>query len=270
MIVKLLKNIPIWLVAMTVLMISFLPVMAQDMNTSPASITVMTDKSSYDDGEKLTISGTVKDQLNVPISIVIKDPNQKIVLIGQVSPEVDNTYSTEVTAGGSLWAIVGQYEIDVTYGSKDRVAKTDFQFTGSQPYPITIEGSSYNSPYKITNGQLLAITPNTASKSLLVTISPSGSGILVITLPRVLIDSKTGNQDTQFAIQEDGTLVSAQENKTDSSRTLSIAFSSTTKQIVITGTQIVPEFGPVSFIILSIAMAFVLFYVKIRHFRLVR
>ena len=105
-----------------------MPVFGQTTNPS-SSITVMTDKSSYSDGDQMTISGTVNTQLNVPISIIVKDPSQNPVEIGQVSATPNNTYSTQLTAGGRLWAATGTYEIDVTYGSAANTAKTTFEFT---------------------------------------------------------------------------------------------------------------------------------------------
>lgn len=105
---------------------STVPVFAQ---TSSSSVTVTADKSSYSDGDQMTISGTVNTQLNVPLSFIIKDPSQNPVEIGQVSVNPDNTYSTQVTTGGRLWSATGTYEIDVTYGSAANTAKTTFEFT---------------------------------------------------------------------------------------------------------------------------------------------
>ena len=100
--------------------------------TSLNSITVTTDKTSYSDGNTILISGKVSEQLNVPISIIIKDTSQHVVFIGQVNPNPDNTYSTQAVAGGSLWTSAGTYEIDVTYASSDRTAKAIFDFTPSE------------------------------------------------------------------------------------------------------------------------------------------
>lgn len=99
--------------------------------TNSGSITVTTDKTSYADGDTMTISGTVADQLDVPISIVIRDSSQNPVYIAQTNPNSDNTYSAQAVAGGSLWKNAGQYEIDVTYGGQDRTAKATFEFTGN-------------------------------------------------------------------------------------------------------------------------------------------
>jgi len=252
-----------YLSLIAILFISFLTATSQVYGQS-STVMVSIDKSSYSDGDKMIISGSVPKQLNVPISIVIKDPNQNIVLIGQTNILPDNTFSTQVTAGGSLWTVAGQYEIFVTYGSKDQSAQKSFQYTGYHPIAIKIQGVSYNATYTITNGSIVDITPNTISKSLIIQINPSGNGILLITLPRTLIDSKTGNQDAEFGAKVDGVVTIVLENKTDVSRTLSISFLSNSKQIEIIGTQIVPEFGNLVFVILSITMLFILFYSKNR------
>ncbi len=124
-------NSKISLVAIAFLTISFMAATAQ------APITVSTDKTSYADGDTMIISGTVVDQLNIPISVIIRDNNQTPVYIAQVSPTADNTYSTQVIAGGNLWKSTGTYEIDVTYGGSDKTAKTTFSFTPSQSQPVS-------------------------------------------------------------------------------------------------------------------------------------
>lgn len=242
--------------------LGIIPAFAQT-NTA-ASITVTTDKTVYSDGDQMTISGTVSTQLNVPISIIVKDPSGNIVLLGQVSPNQDDTYSTIVTAGGNLWTDIGSYEVDVTYGSKDNTAKTTFEFTGFMPtIPIVIQGQTYNATYKITNGKVLTIMPDPSTKSLTMRIQPSGSGTVSITIPRSLMDSKNNNQDSPFIVQDDGVSTTFNETRTDAnSRTLVIPFGSSNAQITIIGTQIVPEFGPVVIMVLTIAMLSIIFYFR--------
>ena len=115
----------VYIAVITFLTVSFLAASAQ------TPITVTTDKPSYSDGNTIIISGTVTDQLNIPISIVIRDSSQHIVYIAQTNPNSDNTYSTQAVAGGSLWKTTGTYEIDVTYGGADKTSKTTFEFTPS-------------------------------------------------------------------------------------------------------------------------------------------
>ena len=245
--------------------LSATPALAQ-VNSISTPITVATDKSTYSNGDQMIISGTVTAQLNVPISIVIRDPSQNIVLIGQVSPGSNNTYSTTVTAGGSLWATPGTYEVSVIYGSKVNTAKTTFLFTGfTSIMPITIQGQIYNATYQITNGKVLDIIPNTDTKSLTIRIQPSGNGTIEITLPRSLIDSKNNGQDSQFVVQNDGVSTTFNETRTDPySRTLTIPFGSNNTQITIIGTQIVPEFGTIAMLVLTIAMMSTILYFRTR------
>lgn len=97
----------------------------------PSSITVVTDKPAYSNDDQIVISGKVGSQLNVPISIIIKDPAQNPVEIGQVAVNADNTYSTQMVAGGKLWAAVGTYEVDVAYASAANTAKATFTYAGT-------------------------------------------------------------------------------------------------------------------------------------------
>src|SRR5690348_18295789 len=82
-------NSKIFIVAITLLTVSFLTASAQ------TAITVSTDKTSYADGDTITISGKVADQLHVPISIIIKDTAHNIAYLAQTSPGTDGTYSTQ-------------------------------------------------------------------------------------------------------------------------------------------------------------------------------
>ena len=130
----------IYLVAITLLMVSFFSAAAQTSDP----ITVTTDKPTYSDGNTIIVSGTVAEQLNIPISIIIKDSSNNIVYVAQTSPTSGNTYSTQVVAGGDLWKMTGTYEIDVTYGGQDKTSKTTFTFTPTAPTAPTQVPASPN------------------------------------------------------------------------------------------------------------------------------
>lgn len=121
---------------MSLVVIAFLTVSCMAA-TAQTPITVTTDKALYSDGDTMIISGTVSNQLNIPISIIIRDGNQTPVYIAQTNPKADNTYSTQAIAGGDLWKTAGKYEIDVTYGGSDKTAKTTFSFTPGQSQPAS-------------------------------------------------------------------------------------------------------------------------------------
>jgi predicted secreted protein with PEFG-CTERM motif len=241
------------------------PYLASTINpttTTSVPITVTTDKTSYNNGDKLTISGTTRDFISgTPVAVIVRNPIGNVVLIAQVNLGSDRTYTTTVTVGGSsLWQAAGTYEVDVQFGSKDRSAKTTFQFTGSKGGPsagntIKVEGTDFSVSYSITNGKVLGIKADTQSKSLIVSIQTTGDGTLTITLPRALIDAKINAQtDDQFFVLTDGQEATFTETKTTTDRTLTIPFTDGTGQIEIIGTFIVPEFGPIAALILAIAI----------------
>jgi predicted secreted protein with PEFG-CTERM motif len=225
-------------------------------------ITITTDKSSYNDGDKIMISGSTKDYLgDTPLTLILRNPDGNIVTISQISVGADKAFSITLTAGGALWQAAGAYSIYAQYGGPDRTATTTFQFSGSQVSSpgntIPVDGTNMTVTYSITNGKVLDIKADTNSKSLIVSIQSNGDGTLTITLPRALIDAKkTDGTDDQFFVLNDG-----QENdqfqetsNTVTARTLQIPFLDGTSQIEIIGTVIIPEFGPIAAMVLAIAV----------------
>ena len=86
------------------------PTILQSVTTNPSpanpsqslEVSVTTDKISYNDGDKITISGSTQDYVaDTPITIRIISPIGNIVKVDQVDLRGDNTYSTSITATGS-------------------------------------------------------------------------------------------------------------------------------------------------------------------------
>lgn len=232
------------------------------MGGSSPAVTVSTDKSSYNDGDKITISGSTRDYLgDTPLTLILRNPVGNVVSVNQVPVSSDKTFSFSLTAGGALWQAAGTYSVYVQFGGQDRSATTGFQFSGSHVTglgnTILVDGTNSSVTYSITNGKVLDVKADTASKSLIVSIQTTGDGVLTITMPRSLIDAKkTDGSDDQYFVLNDG-----QENDqfqetttTASDRTLQIPFSDGTSQVEIIGTFVVPEFGAVAAMVLVIAI----------------
>jgi len=226
-------------------------------------ITVTTDKASYNDGDKVTISGSTQDYISgTPITVRIISPIGNLVKVDQVDLGSDRTFSTSITATGVLWQEAGAYTVKVQFGSAARTAQTTFQFSGSSGNgqggnTIKVDGTDLSVKYSITNGKVLGIKADIQSKSLIVSIQTTGDGVLTITLPRALINAtlpSTG-QDDKYYVLVDGQEADFQETSTTTTdRTLSIPFTDGTEEIEIIGTQIVPEFGPIAALVLAIAI----------------
>ena len=236
------------------------PTSATSGNTG--AITVTTDKTSYNDGDKVMISGSTQDYISdTPITVRIISPIGNIVKVDQVDLGSDRTFSTSITATGALWQEAGAYTVKVQYGSPDRTAETTFQFAGSAGGPgtgntIKVDGTDLSVKYSITNGKVLGIKADIQSKSLIVSIQTTGDGVLTVTLPRALINATlpTGQDDKYYVLVDNQEADFQETSTTTTDRTLSIPFTDGTEEIEIIGTQIIPEFGPIAALVLAIAI----------------
>jgi len=243
------------LTALLVLSIGVSPAFAQ----IEEAIVVTTDKSSYSEGERIRVSGEVKDLLGQAVSVMVISPNGNIVSIAQVQVGADKKFSVELVAGGTM-KFAGTYTIKVTYGGPNRTAETTFEFgatgvTGTTPTfgrSLTVEG--FGVGYQITGGSIISITTDIDQSSLIIEIEAVDDGELTITLPRELIDAKIGDADDDFFVLVDAEEVDFDETKTDSDRTLTIGFSAGTEEIEIIGTFVIPEFGTIAALILAVAI----------------
>lgn len=105
---------------------------------------------------------------------------------------------------------------------------------------ITVSGTDIKILYKILGGTILSISTDVNSHSLIITASASQDGLLVISLPRNLIDAKLGpNSDDRFFILTDGFETNFEESKTSTDRILTIPFGAGTQEIEIIGTWII-------------------------------
>ena len=107
-------------------------------------VTVATDSSSYEEGEMISVSGSVSDYdesdpfKNFDVTIKLIAPNGNIVSISQIPLNTDGSYSTFIPAQGPLWKFYGDYTISVSHGS-DRNASATFTFVLSESEEEVIE-----------------------------------------------------------------------------------------------------------------------------------
>ncbi|MDQ6667969.1 MAG: hypothetical protein M3Y53_07050 [Thermoproteota archaeon] len=120
---------------------------------------------------------------------------------------------------------------------------------------VNLGNKAYPIKYQITGGKLAGISAEKDNTTLLVNVSSTSNGKLIIELPRDAIDSKKqGNVDDNFAVFEDGQYAVVDEISTNTqSRTLMVGFDNGTSVIEITGTHIVPEFATVAVAVFAIA-----------------
>jgi plastocyanin len=127
-------------------------------------------------------------------------------------------------------------------------------------YNLGIGNKQYKIPYQIIGGKLDTINAQGNNATLVFNISTTSDGKLTLDLPRKIIDSKKqGGIDEGYAVFVDGQNVNYDQIKNNTeSRTLSIDLPKGASRIDIAGTHIVPEFDPLSFLILAIAAGIII------------
>ncbi len=96
--------------------------------------------------------------------------------------------------------------------------------------------------YTIRGGTILGFEIDPETSSLIITLDARARGELIITLPRNLIDAKTGHEDSSFDIFVSGLkLNSVDETITSFDRTVTIPFKRANSELIITGTQILRQ-----------------------------
>jgi len=107
-------------------------------------VTVVTDTSTYEEGDMINISGSVSDYnesdpfKNFDVTLRLLAPNNNIISISQIPLDSDGSYSTFIPAQGPLWKFDGDYTISVSHGS-DRNASTTFIFVLSEAEEVIEE-----------------------------------------------------------------------------------------------------------------------------------
>ena len=223
-----------------------------------ASITVETDSDVYDHSSIITITGTVApvDQNEVPVTIMIINPQGSIASIAQISVNSDGSFSTTVSTAASLMKNDGIYEIRVGYGNADTTtsveltnAKTSEVITGTVVTKAVTGESSYigQIEYDITCNTTPNFFINEDEDSLVIYVDPTDDGILTITLHEELM--KPLDNGGYFVLVDNESVEFEQ-----SGNVLTIPCMAGIEKIEIYGSWVVPEFGVIAAMILAVAI----------------
>ena len=209
------------------------------------SIILNIDKTSYLDGETISISGEIKNMIATDqISLIIQSPIGNLVALDQMTVGSDKQFSTEIKLGGKLMKQEGTYIIKVQYGEES--ITTSFEFGGVSSSneleiiidssitattvtatTVTVQDSTDLISYEITNGKIINIMTRYGCKvSLLIDIEAWDDGSITLTIPRSVLDAKINDgDDDEFFVLVDGEEVDFEEITTSTDRTLTIEFS---------------------------------------------
>ena len=268
-----------WLLAFSALFL--IPLLSVDgFSEENDNLFISTDKSTYAAGETITVTGHVALSSQSPVILQIFSPNGNLVQIAQVSLDSEDNFIEEIkTSIGGKWKETGTYiikashyygnaEMQIEYGGlmsaqlntdasveseDDSTSGLELAFSGLGEFSgdvNVIELDGYNIFYKINNGKVLKIIPDTESMSLIIQLETFNDGDLLISLPKQVIDTV----EVDFFVLADGEeTVYYSEQGTDT-WVLMIPFYNGTEEIEIIGTFVIPEFGTIAAIILAVAI----------------
>ena len=258
------------LLIMSVVIISVSPAFGQE-SLSGQNIILNTDKTAYNDGDVITLTGSVEKVvagLDMSIQIFSEiDGNTNLVEIAQVDVTEDGQFTKIFVARGSQWQHEGTVIIKATYGQEsNELSVKFFKQSGtnfSSSYEVDIpQGGTFDINYTMKGGIIKSIDVNKNDLSLDIRIDTDSNGSLNIEIPRDGIDSVDENGlDGDFIIlvysHGDDYPVQTDYNeleKTDQFRSLYLPIKDGDSKIQIIGTHVVPEFGTIAAIILAVAI----------------
>jgi len=258
------------LLIMSFVIISVSPAFGQE-SLSGQIIILNTDKTAYNDGDVITLTGSVEKVvagLDMSIQIFSEiDGKTNLIEIAQVIVTEDGQFTKTFVARGSQWQTEGTVIIKATYGQESNELSVKFfkqsgtDFVSSYEVDIP-QGGTFDINYTMKGGILKSINLNENDLSLDIEISTDSNGSLNIEIPRNSLDSVDENGfDNNFIVliynSGEGYLAQTDYNElenTDQSRSIYVPLKDGDSKIQIIGTHVVPEFGTIAAIILAVAI----------------
>ena len=207
-------------------------------------ISVQTNDRHYQEGDVIVISGQVSEIIENTIITLQVFTDGNLVEIAQVIVAQDGSYSHTLLAEGPLWKEQGEYTARVSYGV-GTVAETEFSYVLESKltkygFDMRLDRQgTFDVEYTITGGTLFNIIPDKDFLSLIFSIDTYNNEVLVVELPRDLIDSKFNNKDDPFVILIDGNESNFTEIQTNFQiRTLRIDLPAGFEEIEIIGSKL--------------------------------
>jgi len=240
------KNIVI-LIALVIMPSIVIPIYADDSSGITASV----NKPSYQQGDKVIISGSVGQIVNSnPVTIIVRNPMGNVYDVGQ-EKLLNNLFVHDFVLNDD--SIGGTYSINIKYGSSSNQLYFVLNAGALTTIPV------FDSEIKIrTNGTNLikygdvsvSTTENTIKISMDTTKLTGGSVNQQYQIPKKIVDTPGGN----IVLKVNGNQILCAQSETDTTRILDCAIPSNSNEIELTGATVIPEFGPLACLAISISL----------------
>lgn len=205
---------------------------------------------AYDHNSIITINGHSKlNNPEIPITIEVIDPIGNLVSVDQIMVKSDSDFQIKFNTSGPLWKKDGMYIIKAQAGPSSTIFKTNVVLTGAVPTgrectENELNADGYCIPYDISGATISSASLKPQSKSIVITLNDAKEGTLTI-------KPSTGIIKGIFTVLVDG---EESNNVTINGNEVTIMFPEGSTEIEVIGTFVIPEFGPVTLLILVIAI----------------
>jgi len=226
-------------------------------------ISLQTNDNNYSEGDTILISGNILTMIGDTQVTMQLFQGGNLVEIAQIKVSQDGNYSHTVIAQGQLWENQGTYMVKATYG-EGNIAEALFDYTPkseiietTKDYLVDAGNSgTFDVKYTISGGIVESIEIEPENLGLLVKINSLDDGKIILELPRESIDAEKQNgKDEKFIIVIDDVQTTYEQIQSDLTvRTIGINFERGDAEIQIIGTHVIPEFGTIVMIILTIGI----------------
>ena len=233
--------------------------LSTNAQTASNEISATTNKSTYKIGEKIVITGTVEKTEGVPVTIIIRNPIQNVYNVGQVDLS-GNVFIHDLVIGDT--SKPGLYTVEIKHGTQ----KTMLEFIVNVGLIQTI--SIGNTSIKVRGDEIGMIKyrdvqVSTQENSITIyvdTLTVSDNSIMQeFEIPKKVIDAPES-----LIVEVNGAVLNCSETKTNNARILNCFIPPNATVMKITGTSVIPEFGPIAVTILVISMMVVILYARIK------
>lgn len=244
------KNIFI-LIALVVIPSTVLPIYAD----ASSGITATVNKSSYQPGDKVIISGSVGQIVNSnPVTIIVRNPMGNVYAVGQ-EKLLNNLFVHDFVLNDD--SIGGTYSVNIKYGSSSD--QLNFILTAGALTTIPVFDNSPDHVIKIrTNGTNLikygdvSVSPieKTIKISMDTTNIIGGSVNQQYQIPKSIVDTPGGN----IVLKINGNQILCAQSETVTTRILDCSIPSNANELEITGATVIPEFGPLTGLAIAVSL----------------
>lgn len=218
---------------------------------SPQGISASTDKQSYEPGDKVIITGTVQQITNEnPVTMIVRNPIGNVYEVGQTAL-LNNVFSHDFVLSDDAQG--GIYTVNIRQGSE--TTQIQFQVTVGQMQVIPIFDSEIR--VRGENTSLVEygnVEVSTVDNSITIQVNTTkiqnGPILEEYQIPKRVIDAPGG----QINVKENGNDINCTQTESDVERILDCSMQPGTKELTLTGTVVIPEFGTTAASILALGI----------------